>query len=55
MKLKLKGLQFDTSEEIQAKSQSALDTDRKGLPGSIPKMEEMMGRVSTCGRELPRG
>jgi hypothetical protein len=32
MKLKLKGHQFDTTEEIQAKSQKVLDTDRKGLP-----------------------
>jgi len=29
MKLKLKGRQFDTIEEIQAKSQRMLDTDRK--------------------------
>jgi hypothetical protein len=33
MKLKLKGRQFDTTEEIQAESQRVLDTDRKGLPG----------------------
>jgi hypothetical protein len=52
MKLKLKGRRFGTIEEIRAESQRVLDTDRKGLPGSIPKMEEMVGLVSTCGREL---
>jgi hypothetical protein len=39
MKLKLNGRRFDTIEEIQANSQRVLDTYRKGLPGSIPKME----------------
>jgi hypothetical protein len=47
MKLKLKGRRFDTIEEIQAESQRV-------LPGSVPKMEEMAGPVSTCGRELLR-
>jgi hypothetical protein len=55
MKLKLKGRPCDALEEIQAESQRVLDTDRKGLPGSVPKMEEMVGPVSTCGRELLRG
>jgi hypothetical protein len=55
MKLKLKGRRFDTIEEIQAESQRVLDTDRKGLPASDPKMEETVGPVSTCGRELLRG
>jgi hypothetical protein len=55
MKLKLKGRQFDTTEEIQAESQRILDTDRKGLTGSILKMKEMVGPVSACGRELLRG
>jgi len=55
MKLKLKGSQFDTTEEIQAESLRVLDTDRKGLPGSVPKMKEMVGPVSTCRRELLRG
>jgi hypothetical protein len=55
MKLKLKGRRFDTIEEIQAESQRVLVTDRKGLPGSVPKMEEAVGPVSTCGRELLRG
>jgi hypothetical protein len=41
MKLKLKGCQFDAIEEIQAKLQRVLDTvARKGLPGSVPKMQE---------------
>jgi hypothetical protein len=35
-KLKPKGRWFDTTEEIQAESQRVLDTDRKGLPGSVP-------------------
>jgi hypothetical protein len=52
MKLKLKGRRFDTVDEIQAVLQRVLDTDRKGFPGSIPKMEETVGPVPTCGREL---
>jgi len=48
-------LWLGTIEEIQAESQRVLDTDRKGLPGSIPEMEETVGPVSTCGRELLRG
>jgi hypothetical protein len=55
MKLKLKGRRFDTIEEIQAESQRVLDTDRKGLQGSFPKMEETVGPVSTCRRELLPG
>jgi len=56
MKLKLKGRQFDTTEEIQAELQRVICcSDRKGLPGSIQKMEEMVGLVSICGRELLRG
>jgi hypothetical protein len=46
MKLKLKGRLFDIIVEIQ---------DRKGLPGSVPEMEETVGQVSTCGRDLLRG
>jgi hypothetical protein len=54
-KLKLKERRFDAIEEIQAESQSVLDTpDREGFPGSVPKMEETVGPVSTCGRELLR-
>jgi hypothetical protein len=56
MKFKLQGYQFETTEEIHAESQIVLDTlDRKGLPGNVPKMEEMVGPVSTCGRELLQG
>jgi hypothetical protein len=51
MKLKVKGSRFDITKEIQAESQS----DRKGLPESVPKIDETMGPVSTCGRELLRG
>jgi hypothetical protein len=49
IELKLKGRRFDTIEEIQAKSQRVLDTDRKGLPGSVPKMEETVGRCLHAG------
>jgi hypothetical protein len=55
MKFKLKDRRFDTIEEIQAESQSSGHSERKGLPGSVPKMEEKVGSVSTCGRELIRG
>jgi hypothetical protein len=49
MKLKLKGRRFD-STEIQAETQRVLvDTDSKELPGSVPKLEETVGPVSTCG------
>jgi hypothetical protein len=41
--LKLKGCLFDTIEEIQAKLQRVLDTDKKGFPESVPKMEETVG------------
>jgi hypothetical protein len=37
VKLTLKGYRFDTTKEIQAESQRVFDTDRKGLPGSVPK------------------
>jgi hypothetical protein len=55
IKLWLKGRRFDTTEEIQAESQRMLGSDRKGLPGSVPKMEETVEPVSTCGRKLLRG
>jgi hypothetical protein len=55
IKLKLKGRRFNATEEIHRESQRMLDTDRKGLTGSIPKIEETVGPVSTCGRELFRG
>jgi hypothetical protein len=54
VKLKLKGRRFDTIEEIWAKLERVLDTDRKGLPGSIPRIKEMVGPVSACVRELLR-
>jgi hypothetical protein len=38
MKLKQQGRRFDTVEEIRAESPRVLDTDRKWLPGSFPKM-----------------
>jgi hypothetical protein len=37
MKLNLKGRRFDTTEEIQAESQTAWYSDSKGLPGSVPR------------------
>jgi hypothetical protein len=43
-KLKVKGCRFDTIEEIQAKSQRVLDTDRKGLPVSVPKWRRRWDR-----------
>jgi hypothetical protein len=52
---KMKGHRFDTTEEIQAKSQAAWHSDRKGLSGSVKKMEETVRPVSACGRELLRG
>jgi hypothetical protein len=55
MKLKLKVHRFDTIEKIQAESQRVLDTGRKGLPGSVPKMEDTLELVSTCRRELLQG
>jgi hypothetical protein len=55
MKLKVRGRRFNATEEIQAESQTVLDTDRKGLPGSVPKMEETVGSVSTYRRKLLRG
>jgi hypothetical protein len=36
-------------------AESAWHSDRKGFPGSVPKREETVGPVSTCGRELLRG
>jgi hypothetical protein len=39
----------------QATSQNAWHSDIKGLPGSVLKIEETVGPVSTCGRELLRG
>ena len=36
-------------------AENAWQSDRKGLPGSVPKMKKTMGPVSTCGRELLQG
>jgi hypothetical protein len=55
MKMNLKGRRLGTIEQMQAKSESVLITNRKGLPRSVPKMEETVGPVSTCGRELLQG
>jgi hypothetical protein len=56
MKLKLKGRRFDTTEEMQAESHRVLDTvTEKLLPGSVTKMEETVGPVFACGRELLGG
>jgi hypothetical protein len=55
IKLKLNGRRFDTTEEIQAKSQRVLDTNRKGLPGSAPKMEETVDRCLHVGGNYFKG
>jgi hypothetical protein len=53
MTLKLKGRRFDKIEEIQTViAERAWHSDRKWLSGSVPKMEEIAGPVSTCGREI---
>jgi hypothetical protein len=52
MKLKLKERRFDTIEKTQTESRHS---DKKGLPVSVPKIEETVGQVSTCGRKLLRG
>ena len=36
-------------------AESARHSDRKRLPGSVPKMKKTVGPVSTCRRELFRG
>jgi hypothetical protein len=54
MKLEQKGRRFDIIEVIHAESQRMLATDKR-LPGSVPEMEEKVGPVSACGRELLRG
>jgi hypothetical protein len=53
--MKVKGRRFHIIEEIQTESQRVLDTDRKGLTGSVPKMEETVEPASTCGMEPLRG
>jgi len=36
-------------------AECAWHSDKKGLPGSVPKMEERVGPVSICRKELLRG
>jgi hypothetical protein len=55
MKLKLKGRRFDTVDKVEAELHRVFDTDRKGLPRIVPKMEESVGPVSASGTELLRG
>jgi hypothetical protein len=56
MKLKLKGLQFVTSEEIEAESQIVFDTlTEKEFQEAFQKWRKTVGPVSTCERELLRG
>ena len=56
MELKLKGRRFDNIEEIQAELQRLLDTlIEKDFQEAFQKLEESVGRVSTCGREPHRG
>jgi hypothetical protein len=56
LKFKLKGCQFDTIEEIQKKKKKVLDTlTEKEKQKKKKKMEETVGLVSTCRRELLRG
>jgi hypothetical protein len=55
MKLKLRGCWFDTTEEIQVESQRLLDTDRKGLPGNIPKWRRWWDRCLYVGEDYFEG
>jgi hypothetical protein len=55
MKLKLKGRRINTIEEIQTESQKVLDTPTVKTSKKVPKIEETVGPVSTCGKELLRG
>jgi hypothetical protein len=56
MKCKLKGLRFDTNEELQAESKRVTDTlTEKDFKEAFQKMEKAVGPVCTCGRELLRG
>ena len=56
LKLKLKGCQFDTTEEIQAESQRVLDNlTEKDFQEAFQKLEETVGPASTWGRDLLRG
>jgi hypothetical protein len=55
MKLKLKGRRFDTIEEIQAESQRVICTLIEKDFQEAFQMEETVGPVSICGREVLRG
>ena len=51
LKLRMKGRTFNTIEEIQEESQWVLDTNsKKGLPGMLPSMVEMLGLLYSCKR-----
>jgi predicted helicase len=55
MILKPKGRRFDATEEIQAESQRVLYTlTANYFQEAFKKLEETVGTVSTCGRELLR-
>jgi hypothetical protein len=56
IKLKLIGRRFDTIEESQAQSQRVLDTlTEKDFQEAFQKTDEMVGLLTTWGRELLRG
>jgi len=40
----MKGQRFDTIEEIQEESQES----KKGIPGMVPGMAEMLGPLYSC-------
>jgi hypothetical protein len=54
MKLKLKERRFDTIQDIQAESQSVLDTLTEKDFQQTFQNSRTVGPVSTCGRELLR-
>jgi hypothetical protein len=53
MKLKLKGRR-STIEKTQAESQRVLDTERKGLPGSVQKWRRRWDRCLHAGGTTSR-
>jgi hypothetical protein len=55
MKLKLKGRRFDTIQEIHAESPRVLNTDRKGLPGNVPKWRVRWDRCPHAGGTYVEG
>jgi hypothetical protein len=55
LKIKLKGLHFDTLEVIEAESQAMLNTlTEHDFQDAFKKMAEIMGRVHTCEMGLLR-